>query len=359
MPKITLTDLTIKSLKPAAQTDYWDSGLSNFGLRAGPKRKTFQILLGKKRQRITIGRYPDISLSDARRKAMQLLGATRQNMPSVRFENARADFLDHQRKNNKPSTVRENDRLLKRHFPFTGPLNAVTAQRINAILACLPRSEANHAYVAIRTFFNWCITQHYLDHSPLNGSKLPHKHRSRDRSLTDEELTAILKAISPPTTRYDVLIGLLITTGQRCNEIGSLRPEYIDEEARIITLPASLTKNNTVHAFPYGPMTAALLEQYEFDRPFKSWGTIKRLFDERVELPHYTWHDFRRTLSTIMSREELAPITTVEALLNHKTGSRSPIQRIYDRHDYMPQMRAAVLAYEAYISRLISATDAQ
>lgn len=356
MPKIALTDLAIKALRPATQTDYWDTGLANFGLRAGPRRKTFLVLVGPKRRRVTIGHYPDWSLHKARRKAMLILGSppAPHMVTSMAFSDAVESFIAHQKKNNRPSTVRETERLLRRHYPFTGSLATATTHRITDIVGELPRSEANHAFVAMRAFLNWCVGKQYLQASPLAGLKQPYKTLSRDRALEDHELAVILKAITPPTTRYDVMIGLLITTGQRCNEIGSLRPEFINREAQTITLPAWLTKNNSQHTFPYGPLTASLLEQYEFgEEPFKSWGTVKRLFDKRVQLAHYTWHDFRRTLSTIMSRENLATITAVEALLNHKTGSRSPIQRIYDRHDYMPQMRAAVLAYEAHLSRLM------
>jgi integrase len=356
VPKIALTDLAIKALKPATQTDYWDTGLANFGMRAGPRRKTFIALVGPKRRRVTIGHYPEWSLHNARRKAMLILGSPQSQLSSTMpYPEAIDLFLSHQSKNNRPSTLYQTERLLRRHFPFTGSLATATRQRIMDIIAELPRSEANHAFVAMRTFLNWCVAKQFIQYSPLMGLKLPYKTFSRDRALEDHELATILKAITPPTTRYDVLIGLLITTGQRCNEIASLRPEFINREAQTITLPAWLTKNNTQHTFPYGPLTAALLEQLEFkEKPTDSWGTIKRLFDKRVVLPHYTWHDFRRTLSTIMSRENLAPITAVEALLNHKTGSRSPIQRVYDRHDYMPQMRAAVMAYDAYLTRLMS-----
>ena len=43
-----------------------------------------------------------------------------------------------------------------------------------------------------------------------------------------------------------------------------------------------------------------------------------------------------------------------EALLNHKTGTRSPIQRIYDRHTYLPAMRATMANYETYLNDLLT-----
>lgn len=55
--------------------------------------------------------------------------------------------------------------------------------------------------------------------------------------------------------------------------------------------------------------------------------------------------DLRRTLSTKMAEWELATPDVVEAILNHTTGSRSQIQRVYDRHNRLPQMRRALTAY--------------
>ena len=40
------------------------------------------------------------------------------------------------------------------------------------------------------------------------------------------------------------------------------------------------------------------------------------------------------------------------SLLNHKTGTRSSIQRIYDRHTYLPEMKLALENYERHLAKL-------
>jgi Arm DNA-binding domain len=67
MPQLALTDLSVRALKPSdCQITYWDTNLPNFGVRAGKKVRTFVMLLGTERHRVTLGHYPAMSLSKAR-----------------------------------------------------------------------------------------------------------------------------------------------------------------------------------------------------------------------------------------------------------------------------------------------------
>ena len=366
MPRTHLTDLAIKALKPDERETYWDENFPAFGIRVGKRSKTFLVMVGPRRRRITIGRYPDYSLQKARRKAMSLLSAPHVDHVSARFDEALESFLAvHCAKNNKPSTAKQTERLLRRHFPFgNAVLGSISTRRLMTIIDGLPPGEANHAFVAARSFFNWCLGRQYLDRHPLIGLKLPYKTQSRTRVLTPEELRSVwTEAASSDKPSYKA-IRLLVLTGQRCNEIGSLEWSFIDETERVITLPPALTKNNSEHTFPYDELVAQVLASIPrtsrflfpgvLDRPMHSWGTIKRDFDRVVTLPHWTLHDLRRTYSTMNAQLGTPPHVT-EALLNHKTGSRSAIQRIYDRHTYLPEMRGAVVRYEAHLSQLCAA----
>ncbi len=48
------------------------------------------------------------------------------------------------------------------------------------------------------------------------------------------------------------------------------------------------------------------------------------------------------------------PPHIISALVNHVTEGLTPIQRVYNRHSYQPEMLKAVLAIEAYLASLIS-----
>ena len=59
MPVILLTDLAIQKL-PASDphTTYYDQALPGFGIRVGKRSRTFVIMKGLQRKRISLGRFP-------------------------------------------------------------------------------------------------------------------------------------------------------------------------------------------------------------------------------------------------------------------------------------------------------------
>src|ERR1035437_3424161 len=74
MPKISLNDAALRSLPTpeAGQLVYWDSGLTSFGVRVSQGgSKTFILNISNSRR--AIGRYPVISLSEARGEAKRIL----------------------------------------------------------------------------------------------------------------------------------------------------------------------------------------------------------------------------------------------------------------------------------------------
>jgi hypothetical protein len=71
-----LTDISVRNLPVplSGQKVHYDETLPNFGCRLSQGgTRTFIVRLGTDRQLITIGRYPIISLSDARAEAKRLL----------------------------------------------------------------------------------------------------------------------------------------------------------------------------------------------------------------------------------------------------------------------------------------------
>ncbi len=72
---LQLTDRFCDRAKSTAtQTDYFDETVSGLALRVtahGVKAWTFLYTAGSKRRRITLGRYPAISLANARTMALE------------------------------------------------------------------------------------------------------------------------------------------------------------------------------------------------------------------------------------------------------------------------------------------------
>src|SRR4051794_8365141 len=74
MPKIRLTATAVKRFQPpsSGQLEYYDTHLPAFGLRvsySGTKAWFVMTRVDRKLTRVTLGRYPTLSLADARDKA--------------------------------------------------------------------------------------------------------------------------------------------------------------------------------------------------------------------------------------------------------------------------------------------------
>ena len=115
-------------------------------------------------------------------------------------------------------------------------------------------SEQRYALVALKIFMAWCERRFYLKSSPCARLQAPGAATTRERVLTDAELAAVLLTGSQNTYPFGAIVELLILTGQRRGEIAALRWEWIDDKAKTITLPSSITKNKQAHTFPYGEL---------------------------------------------------------------------------------------------------------
>ena len=78
MPKINLTARTVKAIRPPAsgRIEYWDQGLPGLWLRVSDQgRKSWGITYrhNGRQRRLTIGKFPNLTLADARDKARVLL----------------------------------------------------------------------------------------------------------------------------------------------------------------------------------------------------------------------------------------------------------------------------------------------
>jgi hypothetical protein len=94
MPRLYLADVVVRALKapPTGQIDYWDANTRAFGVRVSQAgSKTFVAKV--RNRRVTIGRYPDCSLAEARKKAN---GVKSEEQPVARskgtFEQAYTKF---------------------------------------------------------------------------------------------------------------------------------------------------------------------------------------------------------------------------------------------------------------------------
>ncbi|MDB5438805.1 MAG: site-specific recombinase, phage integrase family, partial [Caulobacteraceae bacterium] len=103
----------MRALKPTAQyVTYWDDTTPGFGIRVGKRSKTWTVMRGRQRERVSVGKYPDLSLADARAEAKRLLSESPEPKAlSITFASARDQFLEENYVTAKQRTKDEAARL--------------------------------------------------------------------------------------------------------------------------------------------------------------------------------------------------------------------------------------------------------
>ena len=385
MAKIAFSDVGLRSIKPPdrGQCSYWDEKFPAFGIRVSQGgSKTF--VLNRHNSLITIGRFGVLGLSEARTEAKKLLaeytlGKIRPQ--SITFPQAVALFIADKKKQRRERTAKDYERLLGL-FPFKGQLGDVSFAEVSRQLAKITApSEFNHALVALKVFYNWCMKRRYITANPTVGLSTQ-STTSRDRVLSDAEVKLIWQACeqsavprvqqhtatsegaaSTLPANFVTIVKLLILTGQRRTEIASLQTSWIKENQ--ITLPKEITKNGREHTFPIGQLACTALNLsstktgYLFpargvrDRAFNGWSKSKAALDKLSGVTDWTLHDLRRTFATTLAKLR-TPIHVTEKLLNHISGSHSGIVGVYQRHQYEAECREAVEKYQAHLLQLLA-----
>jgi integrase len=146
----------------------------------------------------------------------------------------------------------------------------------------------------------------------------------------------------------DRITRLLLVTGQRRGEVEQWRPDFLQDG--VLTIPGTITKNHTEQFLPLEPMALQLLDT--FPQPYTSWGKYKAMLDERTGI-NKPWmlRDLRRTFSTGLADLGVA-LHIIERLLNHITGTLSPIARVYNKARYIAEMKTATALWEKKLSAL-------
>ncbi len=374
VPKKSLTELTIKNLQPPAkgQETTWDTQLTGFGVRCSQGgAKTFVVMYGKTRKRQTIGRYPIVSLAEARKRAREILlnaALHPDQVVSPAFDEAVERYLRLREPELRPRTFHEYKRLLESHFgAFAGTaIEDISGSEVADALDRIERlGERAHAYSAVKAFLNWCVQREYCAASPLGSQKRPKVPSAKERVLSDDELVAIWHA-TEEMGKFGAIVRLLMVTGQRRQQIACLQTSWVDLERKVISFPAAVMKNNRDHIVPFGNLTAYLLmraapiDGYYFSppglagHPYTAWSKNKRALDGRLpDMDPWTLHDLRRTWSTNAARLDIAPHIT-DRVLSHVTGSLSPIARVYNRFKYEAEMRVAIQRMESHLLELVN-----
>ncbi len=403
MTKKALTDLEIKKLRPPSDgrleiPDGRFPGLSVRVTKHGVKTFALRTRVNGRLIRLSLGRYPDIKLAEARAKAHAAVSEAKTGkQPAIgrpkvvsghAFDRVVDEYLQqHGTRFMKERTLAEADRVLRMEFVQLWRARDIrqinkqhVVQVINAIVARPQRdakgqiikdespSAANHAFGHIRAFFNWCVGQGKIDVSPCVGLRSPAPKKKRDRVLTDDELAAVWHAASQMGHPYGIIIQLLLVTVQRRSEVVGLRWDMIDWGEKVWRVPAEENKSGRTYLVPLTDLAIEILRtvprvddrllfpaQRSDGKVFADWSKSKNRIDKLSGVTGWTIHDLRRTGSTNLAKLGVVPHVK-ERVLNHLTGELGGIAGVYDVYSYLAEKREALKKWSQRIGE-ITATD--
>jgi integrase len=418
MPRRAAKDLTaafVESVKPRADgkfAEYPDRDCPGLVLRVTPVGSRIWSLryatAAGKQARLRLGEYPGIGLKRARELGHAARGQVAQGAdPQAEKRRARAelkarkihtiadlidDYLSHTERTCRPSTHALQRHLLNRHVRSAlgrERLEDVRKANVRSIMEKLHKDghavTANRVRARIGALYRHA--QRRLDirvDNPTAGVD-EYEEGSRDRVLTDTELSALYRVFSDPANAPDDLspgvalaLRLAAITLQRGGEVSGIDEREIDLDQGLWVIPAARTKNGSKtkrpHVVPLSPQALEIVQESQrlkggaarkgplFPSPRDVTKPITRAaltramsrICKQLDIDDATPHDLRRTGSTLMTSERLRiPRFHVSCVLNHvsETGG---VSAIYDRYEYVTEKRTALEAWGALLVRIVS-----
>jgi integrase len=362
----TLTDRSVKSLKPETkQYEVRDAALRGLAIRVntdGTKTWTLIVSKGGRRQRVTLGRYPDLRLADARRRASERKQSGFRVGGSV--ETVFARYLDEIKKTHR--SWRDVEQVARLYMmPIMGPrqMDTITASDgIEVMDYARRRSSDNRAakvLACLRPFFRWAAGRSIIPVNPWAVIVPPaNTTTSRERVLTDDELGEIWSFAKADTYPFGPFLQLLIITAQRRAEVGGMMWSELDLERSLWSIPAARHKQKRGHEVPLPsiamdiitplPRHCDWLFSTTRSSPISGFGKFKQRIDKATGITGWRLHDIRRTAATRMAELQV-PRFVIARVLGHSDTS---ITATYDRASYRGEKLEALETWVQFINKL-------
>lgn len=417
MPQMKLTAAAVEKLKPPEkplkQIDYWDKDLHCFGLRISYGGTKTWVITSRvmregewtKPQRMAIGRYPAMSLAEARERAKTALADARAGKdPALIAQQALAEAVDASRntfdvladrflKEEGPK-LRKSTQVAYRHA-LKGPKVAelksrpvaqITKQDIRQVIKAIDAPyAANRTLAYLKRFFAWCVEELDLSIDPAKTLKKSWKEAARERALSPTEIRDLWPAMAAEASPYGPCFQLALLTAQRRGEVSGMRWSELrglefNRDGKLVEtvgqepaweIPGERTKNGRTQWVPLAPQAVAILKKCPRvskdlvfpsgtgETPISSFSDAKQRIEAFVtgarakagitkQMPSWHLHDFRTTASTWMHENGIAP-HVVEAVLNHVSGHKAGVAGVYNRAEYRVPKRQALEAWANFI----------
>jgi integrase len=405
MPALPATDQEIRKLRldqelkrwgmppDASQIEYRDPKMPGLSLIVGRRAKTWSLTYATAtgRRRTTLGRYPTVSLADARRdaeaKRVAARGGVDHQQAKRDYNAARTvtavaqDYLDKEVRLH--SAARNYEWVIRNDvIPTIGAMKMVDVRRrdiIGVVDRALGQGKTYMANRVLRTLqglFKFAQSRGEIEENPAVGIR-PQKEKTRDRTLSDEELMQIWSALPALGFQPSSAIKLLLLTGQRENEVIGAKWSEIDFGRALWTLPANepgrSKKRKAAHLVPLSPAALAIFAELRAANgslptvfrskgpgagtkaPTRSMISVPKVALDKAlpKVAHWRLHDLRRTCRTGMGMLGV-PQHVAELVIGH---SLPGIVGVYDRHSYLAEKRDALNRWANHVLKVVGETS--
>lgn len=345
---------------------------------------TVRYTIYKKRKEITLGKFPELSLADAKLKTAQIKVNIKNENIDPQAEKKRLDVNEFNIVNDLAEDwLKDCEKRLKHPniprrvytkdlAPFFGELaiDKVTPRDIRATIQHIAESNrptiANDALMYCKQLFRHAIKLDLRTSNPaeaFNVSDAGGVEQSRSRALSIEELEQVFVCFRENHNQFTrdnyLATALLVSLAVRKGELIAAKWEEFDFESELWHMPQERSKTGRAISVPLNSIVINWLKElqvraygseYVFPnrRASKRFGhispdtlnaAIQKLFrEEKMPVPHFTVHDLRRTCRSLLAKIGVSG-HVAERCLNHKLKG---VEGIYDRYDYLKERREAL-----------------
>lgn len=325
---------------------------------------------GKQKTR-TYGRYPAVSLADAR-EAHRNAKEGPQKPATATFESVALEWMQ----KHLPSLSNPKHRsqvqatLEKFAFPTLGsrPIGDLRrADLVEAVGKVGDKLETAHRVAGrITAVFNYAIDAGVLESHPaanLTRVLTPRKVQKPMASIPPEQAGELLRAIGTyPDSVTRLGLMLAAHTFVRVGELRGMRWDELKENGEIWVVPEERMKMGLLHVVPLSTQARAILAQLRkmtdgelvLDSPAQPGHTISEntLLFALYRLGYrgrMTVHGFRALASTVLNEQSPFSHDVIERQLAHK--ETDAVRAAYNRAEYLPQRRQMMQWWGDWLER--------
>lgn len=174
----------------------------------------------------------------------------------------------------------------------------------------------------------------------------------RERVLGDDEIRVVWR-LAGKSGAYGDFLRVALLLGQRRGKLLEMTWDQIEDG--VWHIPRSPRQKATAGDLKLPAMAAEIIfrqphlvgDNRVFRRPHDR---IVTHFQKTTGLPHWQFHDLRRTFRSLASRANV-PTETAELLLGHALQG---VRKTYDRHDYFEQKSLAIAKIAVLIEHIVT-----